>query len=119
MTQGHCTSRADKIVQIDEERIKKCLGGIVRCSAQETWKPLPDAEAGHFGRREIEESLLPVMARLQGGRWTPGKNSGRKREQHPYRTMASGKLRGLEVNRAIAWDGSPVRDIDMSPFCLI
>lgn len=39
------TSKQDKIVSIDEDRIKRHLGEIVRGSVQETLNELLDAEA--------------------------------------------------------------------------
>ena len=45
MPRRHCSGKTEKIIQIDEERVKDHLGKIVRGTVQETLNALLDAEA--------------------------------------------------------------------------
>lgn len=62
---GDSTVKKDKIVSIDEERIKKHLGEIVRGSVQETLNGLLDAEADRLckaGRYERTDARMDTRA---------------------------------------------------------
>ena len=62
---GDSTAKKDKIVSIDEERIKKHLGEIVRGSVQETLNGLLDAEADRLcnaGRYERTDGRRDTRA---------------------------------------------------------
>jgi putative transposase len=48
MTQKHCSKKASRIIQIDEEGVKDHLGEIVKGTVQETLNAMLDAEADHL-----------------------------------------------------------------------
>ena len=55
MTQGHCSAKNGKIIQIDEKQVKDHLGEIVRGTVQETLNTLLDEEAKRLCRAKRYE----------------------------------------------------------------